>query len=111
MPNYCPSLPREWSGVREAFLEVDRELSQAGMVVTIDLGEPRNIHPRNKSVVGPRLAQWALTNVYQKAGHHYHYPDFDRIHIQNGAIEVRLKNVDDGLVSGRYDEGRLSGRR
>ena len=103
LPNYSPSLSREWALVREAFLQVDRELNNAGMVVTIDLGEPRNIHPRNKSVVGPRLANWALTHVYQQAGHDYHYPDLERIQIAGDAIEVTLKNVDDGLVSGQYE--------
>ena len=35
-----------------------------GMAVTIDIGEARDIHPRNKQDVGKRLALWALASVY-----------------------------------------------
>jgi len=34
------------------------------MAVTIDVGEERDIHPKDKQTVGYRLAQWALTDVY-----------------------------------------------
>lgn len=37
-----------------------------GMVVTLDIGNPMNIHPGNKQAVGSRLALWALSQVYQK---------------------------------------------
>jgi sialate O-acetylesterase len=34
--------------------------------VTIDVGEAKNIHPRNKQDVGRRLALWALAATYGK---------------------------------------------
>lgn len=39
-------------------------LPQTGMVCTMDVGEPNNIHPRNKKPVGERLAALALHNEY-----------------------------------------------
>ncbi|HVI44342.1 MAG TPA: sialate O-acetylesterase [Chitinophaga sp.] len=39
-------------------------LPNTGMAVTTDLGDPRDIHPKNKQDVGKRLAMNALKNVY-----------------------------------------------
>ena len=37
-----------------------------GMVVTLDIGNPQNIHPANKQDVGRRLAGLALENTYDQ---------------------------------------------
>jgi sialate O-acetylesterase len=37
-----------------------------GMVVTLDIGNVKNIHPAFKIPVGERLAAWALANQYHK---------------------------------------------
>lgn len=42
-------------------------LPQTGMVVTMDVGEPDNIHPNNKKPVGERLALLALKQTYKQA--------------------------------------------
>lgn len=39
---------------------------KTGMVVTLDIGNPNNIHPSNKKDVGERLALWALAKDYNK---------------------------------------------
>lgn len=39
-------------------------LPQTGMVVTMDVGDPRDIHPRDKQSVGKRLALQALAKTY-----------------------------------------------
>lgn len=36
------------------------------MVVTTDIGDPLDVHPRNKITVGKRLAQWALAKHYKQ---------------------------------------------
>ena len=38
-----------------------------GMAVTIDLGDPRDIHPKNKQEVGRRLARQALSVAYNQS--------------------------------------------
>lgn len=40
------------------------QLPSTGMVVTLDCGNPRDIHPRNKVPVGERLARHALADHY-----------------------------------------------
>jgi len=54
-----------WMLVREAMLK-SLQLPQTGMAITLDIGEPRDIHPRNKQEVGRRLALWALGTVYRR---------------------------------------------
>jgi sialate O-acetylesterase len=39
-------------------------LPNTGLVVTTDVGDPSNVHPKNKEPVGQRLAGLALANVY-----------------------------------------------
>ncbi len=41
-------------------------MPNTGMAVIIDIGEAKDIHPKNKQDVGKRLALWALANTYGK---------------------------------------------
>lgn len=52
-----------WSYLREAQTHV-LALPSTGMAVTIDIGEPKDIHPRNKLDVGKRLAFHARKVAY-----------------------------------------------
>lgn len=49
--------------LREAQL-ASLQVPNTGMVVTLDIGNPKNIHPANKLDVGERLALWALAKDY-----------------------------------------------
>jgi sialate O-acetylesterase len=54
-----------WPGLREA-QTMTLELPNTGMAVTLDIGDTRDIHPKNKQEVGRRLALWALRDVYRQ---------------------------------------------
>ena len=54
----------EWAELREA-QEIALRLPATGMAVTIDIGESKDIHPKNKHAVGHRLAHEALRVAYQ----------------------------------------------
>ena len=56
-----------WMVVREAMLK-SLKVPNTGMAVTIDVGDPKDIHPKNKQAVGRRLAFWALADVYGEKG-------------------------------------------
>jgi sialate O-acetylesterase len=66
LPNFnAPG--RNWPLMREAMLKT-LSVPNTGMAITIDIGEPDNIHPKNKQEVGRRLSMWALGTVYGKSG-------------------------------------------
>lgn len=52
-----------WAGLREA-QTMALTVPNTGMAVTIDIGEAKDIHPRNKDDVGYRLALAALKKTY-----------------------------------------------
>ncbi len=55
---------RHWCRIREAQMHVFQNLRNTGLAVIPDCGEWNNIHPRDKSQVGYRLALQALSVVY-----------------------------------------------
>lgn len=61
-----PGLNRKWPIFREMQLKVSREVNNVGMAVTIDVGNPTNVHPHKKQPVGDRLARLALVGTYDK---------------------------------------------
>ena len=54
-----------WAELREA-QTMTLAMPNTGMAVIIDIGEAKDIHPKNKQDVGKRLALWALANTYGK---------------------------------------------
>lgn len=61
-----PCAPDDWAELREAQWLTARSLPHCHLVVTIDVGESKDIHPRDKQTVGRRLALQAMKNVYQQ---------------------------------------------
>lgn len=53
-----------WAELREAQTMTMAKLPKTGEAVIIDIGEGKDIHPKNKLDVGKRLARWALANDY-----------------------------------------------
>jgi sialate O-acetylesterase len=55
-----------WAELREAQLMTIKKLANTGLAVTIDTGDPHNLHPPRKAEIGERLALWALGTTYGK---------------------------------------------
>ncbi len=53
-----------WAELREAQTMTMAKLPNTGEAVIIDIGEGKDIHPKNKLDVGKRLARWALAKDY-----------------------------------------------
>jgi len=68
LPNYRDPKPdpadEPWSHIREAQRRTVVSTPNTGLIVTIDIGEAHDIHPKNKLDVGKRMARWALADVY-----------------------------------------------
>jgi sialate O-acetylesterase len=57
---------RDWVLTRQKQLEVSQNILNTGLVVTIDVGEEDDIHPKNKKVVGKRLALVTRKDVFKE---------------------------------------------
>jgi sialate O-acetylesterase len=53
--------------LREAQHIAQQVVPNTGMAVTMDIGNPSDIHPKNKKEVGERLARWALAKTYGRS--------------------------------------------
>jgi len=74
-----------------------------GMVVTLDIGNPDDIHPRNKLDVGERLARWTLVKDYGKEGVIYSGPLYKSMKVENHKARVYFDHVGSGLMADSGD--------
>jgi sialate O-acetylesterase len=73
-------------------------LPNTGLAVTIDAGDPTNVHPKNKEPVGERLALIALAESYgQKI--ECSGPVFESMKIEGHLIRIRFSHAAGGLVA------------
>lgn len=74
-------------------------LPNTGMIVTTDIGDPRNIHPPDKKDVGERLALWALAENYGRTDIVPSGPLFRGITIKGNQAILHFDYVGGGFVS------------
>ena len=84
-----------WAELREAQTET-LKLSNTGMAVTIDIGNAKDIHPKNKQDVGLRLSAIALNNVYGKK-RVFSGPMYKSIEVKGNEIILTFNNLGTGL--------------
>jgi len=93
------SEPQEsaWAELREAQLLTTTKLKNAGMAVITDVGDPKDIHPRQKAPVGERLALAARSIAYGEkvvsSG-----PVYDSLKIDGNKAVLSFKSVGAGLT-------------
>jgi sialate O-acetylesterase len=97
LPNFT-SPGEGWPRVRESMLKT-LALPKTGMAITIDLGDAKDIHPKNKQDVGKRLSLWALGTVYGKNVPAISGPLPADSNISGNAITVSFKHANGGLKS------------
>ena len=85
--------------LREAQMMTLDTLDNVGMAVTMDIGEEKNIHPKNKADVGDRLARWALAKTYKQKKIVYSGPLYDSMQAEGDAIRLSFDYVDGGLMA------------
>jgi sialate O-acetylesterase len=73
-------------------------LPNTGMAVTIDIGERKNVHPKDKQDVGDRLSRIALANAYGKSIE-YAGPMYESMAADGDKIRIKFSHVGGGLVA------------
>lgn len=100
LPFYIVQLPNRnneprWVIVRES-QSVAARLPHTGLMPTIDIGQPGDLHPKNKYDAGFRFADLILAKEYGQrtwSG----APSFDKIERKNGALRLSFKDAEQGL--------------
>lgn len=84
-----------WAELREAQTMTMSRLPHTGQAVIIDIGEGKDIHPKNKVDVGRRLARWALANEYGIPVA-FHSPEYSKMEIRGAEVTLTFSHVADG---------------
>ena len=83
--------------VREAQAQI-LSLPKTGLAVTIDIGDPDNVHPKNKAPLGERLALIALANTYGRKVE-YSGPVYSSMKVEGNSIRIDFAHLGGGLVA------------
>lgn len=96
-----------WAELRES-QRLTLQFPKTGMAVTSDIGDAKDIHPRNKLDVGKRLALLALKNDY---GNNIvaNGPLYKSMTVKNKQIIIEFENAGKGLVADGNKYGYLHG--
>lgn len=84
------------AGIRESQLKILSDIKNVGMAVTTDCGDSIDIHPRNKTLPGERLALWALAKDYGKDVT-YSGPIYKSVEFKGNKAIVSFDFAEDGL--------------
>ena len=99
-----------WAETRESQALTAATVPNSCIAVTIDTGDPDNLHPKDKRPVGERLALCALAQHYGKkvidAG-----PTLASVERLPGSIRLHFAHADGGLIAkgGKLEEFSISG--
>jgi sialate O-acetylesterase len=95
--NQSSNAGSKWAELREAQTKTLR-LPNTGMSVTADIGDPKDIHPKNKQEVGRRLAAIALNDVYGFK-QTCNGPQYDSVYFSKGKATLFFKSTGKGLIA------------
>ncbi|CAM2984865.1 sialate O-acetylesterase [Rariglobus hedericola] len=103
LANYQSPIDTAWAFLREAQTQT-LSLPATGQAVIVDIGDVRDIHPRNKKDVGRRLARLALVRDYGfkivDSG-----PVFEKAERKDSSFVVSFTKSDSGLNAPLNDLG------
>jgi sialate O-acetylesterase len=95
LPNYDQkndATNESWPWQRESQAAA-LKLPNVGMAVTIDIGDPVNLHPGNKKDVGKRLALIAMNQVYKRKTEDSG-PVHEKVTKNGDSLRIRFVNAD-----------------
>lgn len=86
----------------EAQTKAMSQINNSGMVVSVDAGSQKTIHPPNKTIIAKRLAYWALAKTYNKEGIAYVGPVYSSLKINADKAILSFDQIPLGLTA--YDQ-------
>jgi sialate O-acetylesterase len=89
----------QWAELRDAQLQTTKTVPNTAMAVIIDVGEEKDIHPKNKQDVAKRLALAAEKLAYNKADVVYSGPMYKGMKIEGDKVRLSFDHVGGGLVA------------
>ena len=102
LANFLPVDPKpvesDWAELREAQLHT-LAFPKTGMACAIDIGEEKDIHPKNKQDVGKRLALAARHIAYGETDLVFSGPIYRFMEVETGKIRLHFDHVGGGLVA------------
>lgn len=104
LPFYVVQItPHTWAGINGALMRekqamVANEMDHVEIIATIDQNDRTgDIHPRNKRVVGERLAAAALGEHYGKDVD-FRAPQMSDVEREEGQLRIKFSNAEKGLM-------------
>lgn len=94
-----------WAEIRDAQLNVSQNVPKTSLVVTTDVGDERDIHPRRKEPIGQRLALAARAVAYGQKIEHTG-PQFESLTMAGDKAVLHFTHLGGGLVA---KDGPLTG--
>lgn len=91
--------PERLARLWEAQTAAANSITNAGMAVVNDIGNLKDIHPKDKLDVGHRLALMALARTYGQTGLVDSGPTFDSLSTETNTLRVKFAHVGGGLTS------------
>jgi sialate O-acetylesterase len=88
----------DWAELREAQTMAMSRLPSTGQAVIIDIGEGKDIHPKDKQDVAMRLARWALARDYGIPVA-YQSPTYKAMAPQGNKVVLTFDHVGRGLIT------------
>lgn len=88
--NYSSSKGLDAARFRAAQSRSAKEISNAGMVCIMDLGDEQNIHPVRKKEVSERLVNYALALAYGDKTVHYKSPECSEVTFSGSTVRVKI---------------------
>jgi len=94
-----PDIKSNSAFLRDAQRKAVEKIPNSGMVVLMDNGEEKSIHPADKETVGKRFAYLAFGNTYHFKGFAYQSPTFDSLLISGNVATIKFRNAPNGLTT------------
>jgi len=95
--NESSNAGNKWAEMRESQARTLR-LPGTGMAVTTDIGDPKDVHPKNKQEVSRRLAAIALNDIYGLK-QTCNGPVYDSVSFSNGKALLFFTSEGRGLMA------------